>query len=414
MLGVEEALVLQEELPEDLPEVPRVEAAEEIPTEDEEEYGDESFDDEEYDDEDFLEEEVTATSPTSTAKSSQEKELRQCLRVLREELAIEEDEVKTIRRKLRVMRDKEEAGSGGGGGESGGRRMGRRRGGREDERGGGSSASQGGGSGQEVPPCREIALRDVELGEELSGGGFCIMYDAMWSGIKVAVKRIFDPVITDELKAEFNNEVNMLASLRHPNVVSILGACSKPPSLLIITEFLERGSLFHTLHLSNVDLTHARKHWFSTQVARGLAFVHANDILHRDIKSYNMLVDANLVTKVCDFGLARQLPLAPGTSTAGTVAYIAPELWRQKQGGLPADVYATGVLLNEIWSLEVPFDGMDANDCRTRVLQKLRPDTDPKTPEAINELIRECWVDEPSTRPTMQQILDRLDQMHFF
>jgi serine/threonine protein kinase len=387
----------------------------------EDEYLDESFvEEEEYgEDEDFLREdvsvEIATSSPTARPPSELESELCQRLGVLRDELKDEEDEVKIIRRKLRVVRDKEQVG-GGGSGDCGGRRAGRR-GIVEGDAGEGNrlsrQASSGGGGGQESSPCREIALGDVKLGEELSGGGFCIMYDATWAGIKVAVKRIFDPVITDELKAEFSNEVNMLASLRHPNVVSILGACSKPPSLLIITEFLERGSLFHTLHLSKVELTRSRKLWFSIQVARGLAFVHANNCVHRDIKSYNMLVDKNLVCKVCDFGLARRLPLTPGTSAAGTVSYIAPELWRHEQGGLPADVYAVGILLNEIWALEVPFDGMDANDCRTRVLKGVRPDTDPKTPEAVNELIRDCWADDPTTRPTMQHIVDHLDSLKF-
>lgn len=162
---------------------------------------------------------------------------------------------------------------------------------------------------------REVAYSSLQLGEQISGGGFCILYKSRWSNMDVAVKRIFDPNLTPALLAEFANETRMLANLSCPFIVQILAQVSSPPNLCIVTEFMPRGSLFHVLHQSNVEMTRQRKASVATQVATALAFVHAAGVVHRVSHaswSQRKLIAASVAAHqpLCLTPLA---PLFPGT-----------------------------------------------------------------------------------------------------
>jgi serine/threonine protein kinase len=208
------------------------------------------------------------------------------------------------------------------------------------------------------------------MGDHVASGGFGCVYRASWNGCLVAVKRLFDPLITDELRAEFANEVRVLSRLRHPNIVQFLACCSKPPHLCIVTEFMARGSLYHVLYSSAVEMPRERQNTIIKQLAAALAYLHSIDIVHNDIKAPNVLVrtscvrvgrrlalficvayhcycefqfnvllrariswfgptwlqvDEHFKTKLCDFGLARPVNLLGQMRAAGgTPNYIAP------------------------------------------------------------------------------------------
>lgn len=86
--------------------------------------------------------------------------------------------------------------------------------------------------------------------EKIGQGGFSMIYKGTWNYMNIAVKVIFDPNVTEDLLNEFNNEIKMLFTLRHPNIILLIGICSKPQKLAIITEYIEFGSLFDVLHRS--------------------------------------------------------------------------------------------------------------------------------------------------------------------
>lgn len=136
-------------------------------------------------------------------------------------------------------------------------------------------------------------------------GGFSTIHRGFYKGLKVAVKKNFNPNITDELLKEFSNEISMLAKFRHPNIILLIGICNVPPNLTILTEYIETGSLYDLIHKRKVTLTQENLRSITVQILSSICYLHGHDIMHRDIKSHNFLVDEHLTIKLCDFGLAR-------------------------------------------------------------------------------------------------------------
>ena len=152
---------------------------------------------------------------------------------------------------------------------------------------------------------REVSFSEVSLGALISQGGFSVVHRAAWKGSSVAIKVIVDPVITPDLRSEFDNEVAMLNYLRHPSTILLMGVCSTPPKLALITEFAEGGSLFDLLHKTRRDLPTDLRLDILKKVAAVMLFYHESGVVHRDLKSMNVLLDGNMNVKMCDFGLAR-------------------------------------------------------------------------------------------------------------
>jgi serine/threonine protein kinase len=156
-----------------------------------------------------------------------------------------------------------------------------------------------------APAIREVTFAEISLGSVISQGGFSVVHRANWKGASVAVKVIVDPVITPDLRNEFDNEVAMLNYLRHPGTILLMGVCSTPPKLAVITEFAEGGSLFDLLHKTRRDFPMEDRVEILKKVASVMQFYHESGVVHRDLKSMNVLLDMYLNVKMCDFGLAR-------------------------------------------------------------------------------------------------------------
>lgn len=144
-------------------------------------------------------------------------------------------------------------------------------------------------------------------------------------------------------------------------------------------------------------------------VAEGMAYLHSRvpPIVHRDLKSHNVLQAKSGVLKICDFGLVRTR-----NAGAGTPSYMAPELFSGKPYNASVDVYAFGVLLCELFSGEQPYYGYDYTDLRRKVPLGERPEL-PRfdTPEDIRQLIKQCWDADPNRRPAFDAIVDTVDRV---
>lgn len=167
------------------------------------------------------------------------------------------------------------------------------------------------------------------MGEQISQGGFSVIHKGTLNGTTVAIKKIFDPRLTDELLYEIYNEIVMQSILRHPNIALLMGVMPKIPNIVIAFEFMP-GSLYNLLHLKkSIQLSPEVRLRIIRDVARVFFYMHSLGIVHRDIKSHNILVDENFNIKLCDFGLARfKADLGKGSMQfSGTPAYMAPELF---------------------------------------------------------------------------------------
>ncbi|KAG6759000.1 hypothetical protein POTOM_035464 [Populus tomentosa] len=181
-----------------------------------------------------------------------------------------------------------------------------------------------------------------------------IIQGALPDGREIAVKRLF--FNNRHRAADFYNEVNMISSVEHKNLVRLLGcSCSGPESLLVY-EFLPNRSLDRFIFDQNKgkELTWEKRYEIITGTAEGLAYLHMNSsirIIHRDIKASNILLDSRLRAKIADFGLARSFQEDEShisTAIAGTLGYMAPEYLAHGQLTEKVDVYGFGVLLLEI------------------------------------------------------------------
>ncbi|GLJ21211.1 hypothetical protein SUGI_0388550 [Cryptomeria japonica] len=193
--------------------------------------------------------------------------------------------------------------------------------------------------------------------KKLGEGGFGVVYKGSTrDGKEIAVKKL--SAKSTQVNREFMNEVKLVASVQHRNLVKLLGCCAEGAEKLIVYEYLPNKSLDNFLFdPKKCRLLDWQKHYnIIIGIARGLLYLHEDSrmkIIHRDIKPNNILLDDKLDPKIADFGLARLFPEDEThiqTRAAGTCGYMAPEYAIQKHLSVKADVYSFGVLLLEIVS----------------------------------------------------------------
>ncbi|KAK9832796.1 hypothetical protein WJX81_001956 [Elliptochloris bilobata] len=259
----------------------------------------------------------------------------------------------------------------------------------------------------------EIDATEIELGPRIGIGSFGEVYRGAWRHTDVAVKRFLEQDICPQLMEDFRAEVAIMKRLKHPNVVMFMGACAHPPNLSIITQFVPRGSLFRLLHRTpHATLDDKRRLKMATDTARGMNYLHScrPPIIHRDLKSPNLLVDKDFTIKVCDFGLSKQR-LSTWLSTksqAGTPEWTAPEVLRSQSFNEKSDVYSYGVILWELftgrepWQDKTPMQVVGAvgwGHARLPLPDGVHP--------VLRSLIARCFA-EPAERPSFSEVLDIL------
>jgi len=224
--------------------------------------------------------------------------------------------------------------------------------------------------------------------------------------------------MNDQFLQDFYKEVIIMRSLRHPNILQFLGACTVPPNICIVMEFMPMGSLFKILHdeaITQMDFDLLKRMMLDT--AKGMNYLHKSDpiVIHRDLKSHNLLVDENWKVKVCDFGLSKILETqADFTSmtACGTPSWTAPEILRNEKYTEKADIYSFGIVLWECVSREDPYYGMPPFQVVLAVGTKgMRPIIPSQTPARWANLIRSCWNEQAQQRPSFDQIIIKLDEI---
>ncbi|RID58016.1 hypothetical protein BRARA_F01346 [Brassica rapa] len=214
----------------------------------------------------------------------------------------------------------------------------------------------------QIPSCSNFKYEVLEKATEsfhdsmkLGQGGAGSVYKGILpDGRVVAVKKLF--FNTREWADQFFNEVNLISRVEHKNLVRLLGCSIEGPKSLLVYEYVQNRSLDQILFMKNTVHILSWKQRFTIiiGISEGLEYLHRGSevkIIHRDIKTSNILLDQNLSPKIADFGLARSLgtdKTQTNTGIAGTLGYLAPEYLIKGQLTEKADVYAYGVLIIEI------------------------------------------------------------------
>lgn len=258
----------------------------------------------------------------------------------------------------------------------------------------------------------EILWEDMTIGEQIGQGSCGTVYHALWYGSDVAVKVFSKQEYSDEVILSFRQEVSLMKRLRHPNILLFMGAVTSPHRLGIVTEFLPRGSLFRLLQRNATRLDWRRRVHMALDIARGMNYLHHCNppIVHRDLKSSNLLVDKNWTVKVGDFGLSRlkhETYLTTKTGK-GTPQWMAPEVLRNEPSDEKSDVYSYGIILWELVTEKIPWESLNSMQVIGAVgfmnqRLELPKDLDPQWVS----IIESCWQSDPQSRPSFQELLER-------
>ncbi|EFJ49616.1 hypothetical protein VOLCADRAFT_117059 [Volvox carteri f. nagariensis] len=267
---------------------------------------------------------------------------------------------------------------------------------------------------------RDVA---VDCSRTLGWGQFGAVYPGTFRGEPVAIKSVRhllrDGCTIDDLEV-FVQEITVLSSLHHDNVVRLLGGCLQPPDICLVEELCVT-SLDLVLHSgAKSPLPLFRILEIALNVALGLEYLHSRTpaVVHRDLKPANILLDKNGRAKISDFGLARckySAYLDTNRPETGSMAYMAPECWDPHlDGGLSdkMDIFSFGVVLWELVVGERPWAGCKMSEFVHKVVtQGARlevPTDDNVCPYALRRLISSCTERHPSERPTIRHITNEL------
>jgi len=264
-----------------------------------------------------------------------------------------------------------------------------------------------------------IRHSQLHLGEQIGRGSFGEVYQGTWKETKVAVKKMVCSADNVGVVERFSAEVEMLSSLRHPNVVHFYASTVRMANngmiyLYIVTELCEKGSL-DMLLMKNPTTKYGfeEKISFAIDTVLGMIYLHSIGLIHRDLKIQNLLVDKDFTVKVGDFGLSRfSLQKEEVMTRCGTFHILAPEVISHKRYSSKADVYAFAMVLWEMMMEKPAYANEDSYDVLNKVvLLNLRPPLNEMNPPEIAALISDCWETNPNSRPEFESILPRLKNM---
>uniref|UniRef100_A0A1A9W763 Mitogen-activated protein kinase kinase kinase dlk-1 n=1 Tax=Glossina brevipalpis TaxID=37001 RepID=A0A1A9W763_9MUSC len=217
----------------------------------------------------------------------------------------------------------------------------------------------------------------------------------------VAVKKVKDVKETD---------IKHLRKLDHENIIKFKGVCTQSPVFCIIMEFCPFGPLQNILKTEKVMKPSRLVSW-SKQIALGMQYLHSHKIIHRDLKSPNILISTNETVKISDFGTSREWnEISTKMSFAGTVAWMAPEVIRNEPCSEKVDIWSYGVVLWEMLTCEIPYKDVDSSAIIWGVGNNALKLPIPSTcPEGFKLLINLCWHIKPRCRPSFRHILSHLE-----
>ncbi|XP_010486179.1 PREDICTED: mitogen-activated protein kinase kinase kinase YODA-like [Camelina sativa] len=259
----------------------------------------------------------------------------------------------------------------------------------------------------------EVLWDDLTMGEKIGQGSCGTVYHGLWFGSDVAIKVFSKQEYSEEVIQSFRQEVSLMKRLRHPNVLLFMGAVTSPQRLCIVSEFLPRRSIFHLLQRSSLKLDWRRRIRLALDIARGMNYLHrcSPPIIHRDLKSSNLLVDRDWTVKVANFGLSRikHETYLTTKSGKGTPQWMAPEVLRNESSDEKSDIYSFGVVLWELATEKIPWENLNSMQVIKAVgFMNQRLDIPKDIDPRWVSLMESCWHINTKLRPTFQELMEQL------
>lgn len=259
----------------------------------------------------------------------------------------------------------------------------------------------------------EISESQLNFHDKIASGAFGVLYRGHYCGQEVAIKvlKTGEKASQEEVHREFAQELSILRKVRHKNIVQLIGAMTKPPRLCLVTEFMKGGSALQFLH-KHAPLKLPQLLKLSLGVALGMDYLHKVNVVHRDLKTANLLMDENEVVKVADFGVARVKSTdgTPMTAETGTYRWMAPEVIAHQHYTHKCDVFSYGILLWELVSGgDIPYSGYTPLQAAVGVVQRgLRPTVPQTCHPVVAQVMQYCWQPDPNARPEFEQVVELL------
>ncbi|XP_057448065.1 receptor-like protein kinase FERONIA [Lotus japonicus] len=282
----------------------------------------------------------------------------------------------------------------------------------------------------------KVATKNFDEALLIGTGGFGSVYKGSFDGgvTSVAIKRA-NPM-SEQGDMEFETEIKLLSQLRHSNLVSLLGYCNEDGEMILVYDFMAHGSLYDHLHLRQRDQDQPPLSWIQRLeicigVARGLHYLHTGTqqrIIHRDIKTTNILLDQNWVAKISDFGVSKSSYNSLSTTNIkGTIGYLDPEYYQCNKLTEKSDLYSLGVVLLEVLTARPAIvPGEDDDECANLaewvvfcfengnleqiVDSNLEGNIVKECFELYIEVAMKCLAERGVERPSIGEVLEKLVQ----
>ncbi|XP_078431031.1 serine/threonine-protein kinase 52-like [Wolffia australiana] len=292
------------------------------------------------------------------------------------------------------------------------------------------------GGGQREKPEWEIDPFKLTVKGAIARGTFGAVHRGVYDGVDVAVKLLEwgeeggrSEAEIASLRAAFTQEVAVWHKLDHPNVTKFVGAImgfsgleirteagqlGMPANVYcVVLEYLPGGTLKSFLIRNSCKkLPFKVVMQIAIDLARGLSYLHSKKIVHRDVKTENMLMDKARVVKIADFGVARLEAQNPSdmTGETGTLGYMAPEVLNGNPYNRKCDVYSFGICLWEIYCCDMPYPDLSFAEVSSAVVrQNLRPEIPRCCPSALASVMKKCWDANPDRRLEMDEVVRILE-----
>ncbi|XWS40754.1 hypothetical protein CRYUN_Cryun17cG0022700 [Craigia yunnanensis] len=301
----------------------------------------------------------------------------------------------------------------------------------------------GGGGGELLRPSNTARRQEWEIDPSkliikgvIARGTFGTVHRGIYDSQDIAVKLLDwgeeghrSEAEIASLRAAFTQEVAVWHKLDHPNVTKFIGATMGSSELniqmenghigmpsnvcCVVVEYCPGGALkAYLIKNRRRKLAFKVVVQLALDLARGLSYLHLKKIVHRDVKTENMLLDKTRTVKIADFGVARLEASNPNdmTGETGTLGYMAPEVLNGNPYNRKCDVYSFGICLWEIYCCDMPYPDLSFSEVTSAVVrQNLRPEIPRCCPSSLANVMKRCWDANPDKRPEMDEVVSLLE-----